>query len=212
MENFNIISNNCVGARYYEKKSFFPNPFMWNSIKLKDFIFLIENFDNINLSNIKSYFTSNEIHKDKENDKCSTILLDGCVKLYYIHHHYEKSHSSKKVFRNNKSKKNYKNKKFESVEYDVSGYDILDYLEKCWFRRLSRFDRKKKKIFVYWDSDEYTNDDVKKLFEMKGDFIIIVLSKNDYSNLADDSHIYLHMDFNNTIYMAGVLDKFLINF
>lgn len=125
MENFNIISNNCVGARYYEKKSFFPNPFMWNSIKLKDFIFLIENFDNINLSNIKSYFTSNEIHKDKKNDKCSTILLDDCIKLYYIHHHYEESHSSKKVFRDDKSETNYKNKKFKSVEYDVSGYDIL---------------------------------------------------------------------------------------
>ena len=38
MENFNIISNNCVGARYYEKKSFFPNPFMWNSTKLNDSI------------------------------------------------------------------------------------------------------------------------------------------------------------------------------
>lgn len=211
MEKFDIISNNCVGARYYEKEGYFPNPFMWNSIKLKDFIYLIKNFDKINLLNIKSFFTSYEIHKDKKNDKCSTILLDDIIKIYYLHHHYDEKHLSKKVFRNEKSEINFKKQKFDFVEYDISGSDILDYLENCWYRRLKRFNKENKKIFVYWDSPDYNNDDIKKLFELNGDFIIIVISEEDYSEFTDNSHFYIKKIQNNTITMANILKSFLKN-
>lgn len=210
-DSFNVISNNCVGSRFYERVGVFPNPFMWNSIKLKDFLYLIENFEKINLLNIKSFFTNGEITKDKNNDRCSTILLDDKVKIYYLHHHFDESHLTEKVFRNEKSKKNFENGILDRVEYDMTGCDILKYLEKCWFKRLNRMNNKLKKVFVYWDSQEYTNDDIEKLFKLNGDFIIVVISEKNFSKYTDKSHFYIEKKCSNTIKMAEVLSNFLSN-
>ena len=53
---------------------------------------------------LSSFAPGHEIVKDKNNDKCSTFLLDNRVKIYYLHHHYDSAHKSEKVFRNEKSK------------------------------------------------------------------------------------------------------------
>ena len=142
---FNIISNNCVAGRYYELcKQQFPNQFMWNLIKLSDFIKIIKNYDNIDFNNIQLLFTNNEMHKDHSNDKCSTIILNDInTKVYFIHHHYCEDHKSKKVNRINCN-----------VEYEITGYDILTYIKNKWITRLRRNIKNNiKPIFVYCDTD-----------------------------------------------------------
>jgi len=210
MENFNLISNNCVGARYYERKNGFTNPFMWNSIKYEDFIYLIKNFDKINFKNIKSKFTNNEIYREKDIENVPCIVLDNKINIYYIHHFYNKEHPTKKIFRNKKSEENFNNGILNKVEYDMSGNDILKYLENCWNKRLKKTNFNNKNIFVYWDSQDYTRDnDISELFKLKGNFKIIVISEKDYSNLQDKNHIYLKTYARNTITMGKVLDVFL---
>ena len=50
----NLIANNCVGARIYERSCVqFNNPFTWCVIKFNDYINLIKNFNNIDFYNIK---------------------------------------------------------------------------------------------------------------------------------------------------------------
>ena len=50
----NLIANNCVGARLYEvTEQQFPNPFMWMTIPIDNYIDLMENYDSIDLNNPK---------------------------------------------------------------------------------------------------------------------------------------------------------------
>lgn len=210
MENFNLISNNCVGGRYYERKNGFTNPFIWNSIKYKDFVYLIKHFDKINFKNIKSGFAKNEIYREKNTENIPYLLLDNKIKIYYIHHYFNEEHLSKKVFRNKKSEDNFNKGILNKVEYDIAGNDILEYLEKCWFKRLNKMNFSNKNIFVYWDGPDYTeNNNISELFKLKGNYKIIVISDNDYSNLQDKNHIFLKKYSSNTITMAKIIDLFL---
>ena len=211
MMKYSIISNNCVGARSYEwENEPFDNPFIWNCIKLKSFIYLIKNFDTINLDNIKTMFTSGEIYNPKSPNNCVTILVDNTIKLYFIHHHYNQNHPSKKVFRNKESEENYNNKLFESVEYDIEGNDILTYMEKSYNRRLYRMKQSNKpKVFVYWDSPTYNNDDIKKLFSLNTNSHIIVISDTDYSELEDSMHHWLKKNNMNSKFMGKLLNKYI---
>ena len=61
----NIICNNCVGARLYEvTKQQFPNPFMWMSIDIDDYI----KFNKASLEDIQKMFP--DIYNNiVENDK-----------------------------------------------------------------------------------------------------------------------------------------------
>lgn len=214
----NIISNNCVGARYYENMgACFENPFMWVSIKLKDFIYLIENFDTIDFFNVNSYLTMGEFYKDDVSflncdSRCCTSLIDNNIKIYYIHHHYTKYHKTKKVFRNKISEENFKKGITNNVEYDMVGCDILQYLDDKWFERLKRMKKSNKKpIFVYWDSPSYTNDDITKLFSLKTKYTIIVLSEKDYSKLENENCRYLQLTCKNTKKMAEQLTSYIKN-
>ena len=40
---YNIISSNCIGGWYYRLKGLpFQNPFIWDTMKISDFIILIK--------------------------------------------------------------------------------------------------------------------------------------------------------------------------
>lgn len=69
----NIICNNCVGARIYErKKEEYLNPFMWCLIPSTDFITLINEYDLINFENV--VFNEN------------TAIIDNKINVVYVHY------------------------------------------------------------------------------------------------------------------------------
>lgn len=50
----NIISANCVAGQIYKRLNLqYANPFMWVSIFLSDYMYIIENWDNIDLQIIE---------------------------------------------------------------------------------------------------------------------------------------------------------------
>ena len=124
----NIICNNCVGARLYEvTKQQFPNPFMWMAIDYDDYIKLIENYDNIDLSNPKF-----ELETYKGNDyKSVLITLNNDIKLHYIHYIQDDT----------------KETPVKELNTNILYKDILSYAIQKWKNRLNR--SKEEPIFLY---------------------------------------------------------------
>ncbi len=199
---YNIISNNCIGARYYQNNHIqFQNPFMWNLIKLSDFIFLIENFDKIDFNNIKLYFSKNEVEKDHDTDKCSTILLDNYIHIYFIHHHYTQLHKCQKSIR------------ITGNDYEIIGNDILEYLKNKWINRVNRLKKNNNIIFVYYDIDNFTNTNINKLFNIKSQYKIILFSNTNYKDKCTKTNniFYIKPLSNNTNILAEQLSQFIKN-
>ena len=198
--NCNIISNNCIGARYYQNNHIqFQNPFMWNLIKLTDFIFLIENFDKIDFNNIKLYFSKNEVKKDHDSDKCSTILLDNYIHIYFIHHHYTELHKCQKCIR------------ITGKDYEIIGNYILEYLKNKWLNRVNRLKTNNNIIFVYYDTPDLTNTNIDKLINIKSQYKIILLSNTNYKDQCAKTNniFYIKPKSKNTNILADQVKQFI---
>lgn len=197
---YNIISNNCIGARYYQNNKIqFQNPFMWNLIKLTDFIFLIKNFNTINFKNIKLYFSNNEVTKEHDSDKCATILLDNNIHVYFIHHHYTELHKCKKIIR------------ITGHDYEIIGNDILEYLKNKWLNRLIRLKQNNNIIFVYYDTAGLTNTDINELLNIKSQFKIILISNTNYEEkcLKTNNIFYIKPKSTDTNILADQVKQFI---
>lgn len=87
----NIVSSSCVGQLLY--KIFFnckyPNPFMGNMINGDDFIYLINNFNSIDLLNIKE-LTYN-IHNFSKSKETYGLCIDNNVNVLYPHNDVKES-------------------------------------------------------------------------------------------------------------------------
>jgi len=114
----NIICNNCVGARIYRNNNIkYPNPFIWNSIFVDDFINLMENYNSIHLDNV--IFS---LENYKMQDKLSVIAtLDDFINLHFIH--YIKDETKEVPFRQG-----------INIYYN----NILDYAKNKWYDRINR--------------------------------------------------------------------------
>lgn len=78
----NLISNCCVGGFLYEiNNEQFSNPFIWTMTNSDSFIYLLENYDNINWDNI-------EFDKFKRSDGklCYSIIVDSKLRINYTHY------------------------------------------------------------------------------------------------------------------------------
>lgn len=86
----NLIGNTCV-ASYITRdflKQQFSNPFCWNIIDYDSMYYLINHWSEIDFLNFN-------IEKD---DKWNlSIIIDGNVKVQYIHYHFDRNCSSPKV-------------------------------------------------------------------------------------------------------------------
>ena len=137
----NIICNNCIGGRLYEARNEqFSNQFIWAKILHNDFIYLINNFDNIDFSNISF---SLEYYKSKEyqNVLCK---MDNKISLHFTHYVYNENCDTP-----------YKK------DLDVLYKDILTYSKEKYFNRLSRMSGSP--IFVYsFNNIQYSIDEYKK--------------------------------------------------
>lgn len=80
----NIICNTCVGARIYEQiNKRFENPFMWSLVRPNEFVFLINNYDNINFKNFKV--------------KDNLVTIDNKVRVFFKHYKFGSYASPKKI-------------------------------------------------------------------------------------------------------------------
>lgn len=171
----NIICNNCVGARLYEvTKQQFPNPFMWMSISTDDYIKLIENYDNIDLSN-----PSFELEYYGNNDYQTILVkLDYDIKLHYIHYIQD----------------NDKENPVKELNTNILYKDILKYAKIKWFNRLNR--NKECPTFIY--SFNYANPktisyltDLNKLLNIKTKYELIILVHENIKLNKNINHIKL---------------------
>lgn len=198
MSSNNIIAANCIGGRYYQMlNEKYPNPFIWNTIKLSDFIILIKEWNNINFKNIQTLFTKHECRKEYNKDKCSTLILDNKLKIYFIHHHYKPNIKSQPQPR-----------PYDSRVYDVCGEDILKYIENKWLTRCDRID-KEHPIFVYFDDIRNTNISIDNLYNLELQFPLIIISQKTI-NIPNKKNLYfLKTKNNDTRIIAKELDIFL---
>ena len=109
----NIITNSCVGARIYQEKNMmYGNPFMWSIIPPDDFLYLYENYNDINFKNF-------ELLKEGKDYK---IVIDGHVNVYYVHYRYDE----------------YSNEPTVKDEIDIYYNRIEDYIKEKYITRLER--------------------------------------------------------------------------
>ena len=100
----NIISNNCIGGalyRWFFEESF-KNPFIWSLMFANDFIKCVNNYKNINFSNINmKIMTLNDdlykLHQKNLDRKIIGFNVDNFFNLWYTHYLYDKNYTSPTV-------------------------------------------------------------------------------------------------------------------
>ena len=169
----NLISSDCLGGRYFQNNnSEYKNPFIWNSIFLSDFIYLINNWNFINFNNIQIIFTDNEYGKYKH---VPTIIIDNIIKLYF-HHHYE----DKNCLKPTKIHKHID-------DIDLGYYDILNYLKEKYFNRLQRL-VKENPVFIYNDKPLSTDIDLMEFIKLETPYKkILVTTKTEYKKFKSNN-------------------------
>lgn len=81
-----FIASDCVGARMYEKLNLqFNNPFCWNRLSYKDFIFLADNLQKIDFNKINVNLI-NDPAKDKSNNVVGLVNIDNKINILYPHY------------------------------------------------------------------------------------------------------------------------------
>lgn len=130
-----IICNNCLGARFYKEHEYeFNNPFMWNCIELNEFIKLIKNLNNIDMS--KPIFS---LVKTETRHYVNAVIGDN-INFNFIHYLYDEKQNEP-----------------IKIGADIIYKDILEYVKTKYFERLSRMP--KDKIFIvntaHYKSEEH---------------------------------------------------------
>lgn len=179
-DGMNIICNNCVGARLYEvMKQQFPNPFMWNAIQWKEFIRLVNEFDDIRLENMTF-----ELEKYPKNELESVVAnLENGLKVHYIHY-IQDSRKSTPVRENG---------------VNILYRDILGYAEEKFRNRLNRSKEYPTFLFSfnYMDvnSQKYTRV-LNELLKVRKRMTILVHSSTDIAGECPDNIRILRCDDN----------------
>lgn len=186
---YNIISSNCIGGWYYRLMGLpFQNPFIWDTMKLSDFIKLIKNFDNINFENIKTDISN--LNNVKNN--CSHLILDDSINVYFTHHNLGANEGIRKL----------------NSDIDVESKDILKYIEDCWLRRYKRMkEAKSEPIFVYWDALYLTDVPLNCLLDIKNQKTIII-TENITSKISTKNTLWFKKSTTDTKRLTNELISF----
>lgn len=78
-----LISNNCVGSSLYALHHIqFNHPFVWGAFDLDDFIYLADNFNNINFNNI-DFGLETRLYQTRNSVICN---IDSKMKYHFSHY------------------------------------------------------------------------------------------------------------------------------
>ena len=84
----NIISNNCTAGFIYQKllNTEYENPFIWCRFFNDDFLYLVENYNNINFHNYEIGKYSNKL-ENRTNP--FYIRIDNKISINYTHYYFD---------------------------------------------------------------------------------------------------------------------------
>lgn len=162
-DKFCVISSNCMSGVWYRDivKTEYEVPFIWSNIKLSDMLWLIENFESIDFTDIKCLISHGELPTKGEGDVHVKIELCGKVSVYFIH---------------------YKENDFESA---------ISYAENAWKRRSERIALNKQKVWVYWDDSVCTDMDLNEFLLLAGkrtnDIFVLFTPNKDVKPLFENT-------------------------
>ena len=96
----NLICNNCVGARVYEAlNKQYTNPFIWSLVRPDEFVYLINNYNNIDFNKRELILIDNTL----------SIRIDNKVTAVFVHHIKDERYSEyTKLSINNQMQARYK--------------------------------------------------------------------------------------------------------
>lgn len=158
----NIISNTCLGAAIQKLclKQKFENPFCWSWIEPNSFLYLLNNYENINYDNF--------ILNDK--NKNYSITIDGKILVEYNHYKYDKNQKEITV------------RNFETYWNKIDEYIIDRYKERL--KRMKEIHSKP--IIIIGTSNPhryYSKEDVVRVCNAcKGKYKLIVANNIDLSS------------------------------
>ena len=170
----NIISNCCVGGYLYKKMNIsFRNPFIWNAIIPSDFVFLYQNFNSINFTNIQ--LSNSNMHNLSDIYK---ITIDSTIDVHYTHYHLSLADKTP----------------------CIHGIDLLyqyayKYVVQKYISRLQRMltDREPPKFIICDNKLDlmWSINDFDKLFSSKPRHPILIFTDKDLSSLTVPSHVII---------------------
>ena len=171
--NMNIISNNCLaGLIYHEIKQIYPNQFIFVGIDLDDFIYLIENYNNINFSNVNFDLE----YRLSKTYKSVVAIVDNKIKIHFSH--YQEDKTKDKITKYDDS-------------YNVYYKNIIDYAKNKWFERLKRNNNKPTFLYSFNSLDPNSNEYyeiLNRLFSIKKESELTIIIHDDVvlNNVPDN--------------------------
>lgn len=154
----NIISNNCIGASIYKQLGIeFSNPFIWSLISPEDMVFLINNYDEMDLTKI-SFVSSNK------------MVVDGKIRVLFPHHIKDPSYQEP-----------------TKIDSNIFFKNIEDYLLDSWNRRVLRLKNlNENPIFIISDrkngneNGTYVFDNPNYLNDISTQYKIVLVGDEDF--------------------------------
>ena len=177
----NIISNNCTGGFIYKKllKTEYENPFIWCRLFNDEFLYLMQNYDNINFHNYEIGKHSNKL---VNLTNPFYIKIDDKISINYTHYYFDINANKPAI-----------------IKTDFFYCKIWETILKNYEKRLLRMEGKP--VFIFNDDGDYsvfgTNktwvDVVPQIIELatKIDNKIIIIS-NHHSEIKENNLLILN--------------------
>ena len=187
----NIICNNCVGSRIYQYTNIkYNNQFIWSSIDINDFIYLINNYDNINFNNFKLLYEDNKYF----------IKIDNKILISYPHYKKNLDNMEQIIVENENEEiedrtlyspnienyiiSKYKERFKRNIEYPIFLIIDYDYNEKI-FEEINKnytvyIFTKKKNLVSKYNNIRYLINNSENELKRTGDIAKYILNKYEY--------------------------------
>lgn len=171
----NIISNDCLGGFIYNNvlKAEYTTPFIWNRIWNDDFLYLVDNLENID-------FTKYELLPTTENT--FHLRIDNKIDVWY--NHYIQDDNCKTPITGINDEHN--------TWLDVKYYKIKEYLLEKYNNRLARFSPKNENVIAVQDSGKSQGKvDINKLIKIckKHNYKLVLQTNQEITEKYDKLYL-----------------------
>jgi uncharacterized protein (DUF1919 family) len=162
ISHINFICNTCVGGRVYQARGEkFCHPFNWVGIWSRDFVKMINQWDDVNWENIVLTLEHFK-NREKLTVRCG---IDNRFVVHFSHYAYDPSSTI-------------------ALKETVNGVnvfkdDIIGYTREKYFERLARGDMKNP-VFIIVDTDLVNYEDLKEITNKKYKIYFITLESREY--------------------------------
>ena len=204
-----IITNNCLGGYIYKyNKLQYDNPFIWTRLYIMSFANLINYYDKTNFEDFEILLNDDLIdtHKPYIREHQCSISLKNNIRILYNHIKYDACAITPIV------------KRFNEFTGDI----FCRYTYKCVFdtyvRRLQRFDKNEKPLFVFMhDAPQFDDSGVLTLLntvENNSYKMIFFTEDEKYRYLKLNNTLIVNVDKNNfnQLYIAKTYNNLFKNY